>query len=173
MGWISTCTTNSVKLCKLTVKRYCIQRHNVEAYGRLKMHMLSTCILGGFALSAPCYGHVYTRGTLLSAGGQWTNHFTALNISSQEVLRWIFQIFYFAGILDFFGRKMNIIMNENFIRMNILSIICRKNSVAWVPSELYRLSERWLSAKLVPNFADRGVPCGQREGSPTAVFSMI
>jgi hypothetical protein len=37
-------------------------------------------------------------------------------------------------------------------------------------SELYRLSE---SAKLVPTFADRGVPRGQREGSlrPCSRFS--
>jgi hypothetical protein len=32
-------------------------------------------------------------------------------------------------------------------------------------SELYRLSYRRLSAKLVPIFADRGVPRGQRDGS--------
>jgi hypothetical protein len=32
-------------------------------------------------------------------------------------------------------------------------------------SELYRPSDRRLSAKLVPTFADRGVPRGQRDGS--------
>jgi hypothetical protein len=32
-------------------------------------------------------------------------------------------------------------------------------------SELYRPSDRRLSAKLVPTFADREVPRGQRDGS--------
>jgi hypothetical protein len=32
-------------------------------------------------------------------------------------------------------------------------------------SELYRPSDRLLSAKLVPTFADRGMPRGQRDGS--------
>jgi hypothetical protein len=36
-------------------------------------------------------------------------------------------------------------------------------------SELYRLSDRHLSANLVPTFAGRGVSCGQSGGSPTAV----
>jgi hypothetical protein len=44
------------------------------------------------------------------------------------------------------------------------------NSVALVMSELYRSSDRRLSAKLVPNFADRGVSHGQCGGSPTAVI---
>jgi hypothetical protein len=40
-------------------------------------------------------------------------------------------------------------------------------------SELYRLSDRRLSAKLVPTFADRGLSHGQRGGSPTAVISVF
>jgi hypothetical protein len=38
-------------------------------------------------------------------------------------------------------------------------------------SELYRPSDRRLSTKLMPTFADRGVSSSQRGGSPTAVFS--
>jgi hypothetical protein len=40
-------------------------------------------------------------------------------------------------------------------------------------SELYRLSDRRLSAKWLPTFADRGVPHGQRHGSLQAVFSVF
>jgi hypothetical protein len=38
-------------------------------------------------------------------------------------------------------------------------------------SELYRPSDRRMSANLVPTFAGRGVPRSQRGGSPTAVIS--
>jgi hypothetical protein len=38
-------------------------------------------------------------------------------------------------------------------------------------SELYRLSDRRLLAKLVPIFLDRGVSRSQRGGPPTAVIS--
>jgi hypothetical protein len=42
-------------------------------------------------------------------------------------------------------------------------------------SELYRPSDRRLSAKFVPTFAARGVPRGQREGSlrPYSRFSRL
>jgi hypothetical protein len=40
-------------------------------------------------------------------------------------------------------------------------------------SELYAPSDRCLSAKLVPTFADRGVLCSQRGGSPTAVATIF
>jgi hypothetical protein len=40
-------------------------------------------------------------------------------------------------------------------------------------SELYRLIDRCLSAKLVPTFADRRVSRSQRGGSPTAVISVF
>jgi hypothetical protein len=40
-------------------------------------------------------------------------------------------------------------------------------------SELYRPSDRCLSAKLVPTFADRRVSHGQCGGSPTAVISVF
>jgi hypothetical protein len=40
-------------------------------------------------------------------------------------------------------------------------------------SELYRPSDRRLSAKLVPTFADRRVLHSQRGGSPTAVISVF
>jgi hypothetical protein len=42
-------------------------------------------------------------------------------------------------------------------------------------SELYRASDRRLSAKLVPTFADRGFPRGQRDGSlrPYSRFSRL
>jgi hypothetical protein len=38
-------------------------------------------------------------------------------------------------------------------------------------SELYRPSDRRLSAKLVPTFADKGVPRGERDGSLRPLFS--
>jgi hypothetical protein len=40
-------------------------------------------------------------------------------------------------------------------------------------SELYRPSDRRLSATLLPTFADRGVSRDQRDGSPTAVISIF
>jgi hypothetical protein len=40
-------------------------------------------------------------------------------------------------------------------------------------SELYRPSDRRLSAKLVPTCADRGVSRSQRGESPAAVISML
>jgi hypothetical protein len=43
--------------------------------------------------------------------------------------------------------------------------------MALIASELYRPSDRRLSAKLVPTFADRGVSRSQRDGPPTAVIS--
>jgi hypothetical protein len=48
-----------------------------------------------------------------------------------------------------------------------------KKLTPWLESasELYRPSDRRLSAKLVPTFADRGVSLGQCGGSPTAVIS--
>jgi hypothetical protein len=47
----------------------------------------------------------------------------------------------------------------------------KKNMWPESASEIYRPSDRRLSAKLVPIFVDRGVSRGQRSGSPTAVFS--
>jgi hypothetical protein len=43
----------------------------------------------------------------------------------------------------------------------------KKQQTPWSESasEQYRPSDRRLSAKLVPTFADRGVPRGQRDGS--------
>jgi hypothetical protein len=40
-------------------------------------------------------------------------------------------------------------------------------------SELYRPSNRRLSEKLVSTFEDRGYHANQRDGSPTAVFSVF
>jgi hypothetical protein len=40
-------------------------------------------------------------------------------------------------------------------------------------SELYRVSDSRLSAKLVPTFADKGVSRSQRGGFPTAVISVF
>jgi hypothetical protein len=47
-----------------------------------------------------------------------------------------------------------------------------KKQTPWpeTASELYRPSDRHLSAKLVPNFADRGVSRSQHGRSPTAVI---
>jgi hypothetical protein len=48
------------------------------------------------------------------------------------------------------------------------------NSVACSPqAELYRPSDRRLSAKLVPTFADRGVSRGQRNGFPRPLISVF
>jgi hypothetical protein len=46
-------------------------------------------------------------------------------------------------------------------------IIVKLKETPWSESasEPYRLNDRRLSAKLVPTFADRGVPRGQRDGS--------
>jgi hypothetical protein len=48
-----------------------------------------------------------------------------------------------------------------------------KNKTPWPESvsELYRQSDRRLSAKLVPTFADTWVPSSQRGESPTGVIS--
>jgi hypothetical protein len=42
-----------------------------------------------------------------------------------------------------------------------------KKKTPWLEAmnELYRQSNRRLSTKLMPTFADRGVPCSQRDGS--------
>jgi hypothetical protein len=40
-------------------------------------------------------------------------------------------------------------------------------------NELYQPSDRSLSAKLVPTFADRGVSSSKRGGSPMAVISVF
>jgi hypothetical protein len=40
-------------------------------------------------------------------------------------------------------------------------------------SEVCGPSDRSLSAKLVPTFANKGVSCSQRGGSPMAVFSVF
>jgi hypothetical protein len=49
-----------------------------------------------------------------------------------------------------------------------------KKKTVWPESasDLYRPSYRRLSAKLVPTYADKGVPCSQRGGSPTTVISV-
>jgi hypothetical protein len=49
------------------------------------------------------------------------------------------------------------------------------NQTPWPESasELYRPSDRRLSAKLIPTFADRGVQRSQRGGSPAAVISVF
>jgi hypothetical protein len=49
----------------------------------------------------------------------------------------------------------------------------KKNSVAWSASELYRPSDRRLSAKLVPILADRGVSRSQRGGSPDSLADSL
>jgi hypothetical protein len=51
---------------------------------------------------------------------------------------------------------------------------CVKLMVAWPKSasELYRPSDRRLSAKLVPTFYGQNLPRGQRNGSPTVGISI-
>jgi hypothetical protein len=64
-------------------------------------------------------------------------------------------------------------------RLNVMHIpnnlnLCYKQTPWSEPaSELYRPSDRCLSAKLVPTFADRGVSHSQRVGCPTAVISIF
>jgi hypothetical protein len=48
-----------------------------------------------------------------------------------------------------------------------------KNPGAQSASELYRPSDRSLSAKLVPTLADRGVSRGQRNESPQPLISVF
>jgi hypothetical protein len=55
-----------------------------------------------------------------------------------------------------------------FPRVALGNMLCYKSA-----SELYRLSDRRLSVKLVPTFADRWVSHGQCCGSPTAVISIF
>jgi hypothetical protein len=50
------------------------------------------------------------------------------------------------------------------------TLIANNNSVAIFASELYRPSDRRLSAKLVPTFVDRG---WSAQRSPAAVFSVF
>jgi hypothetical protein len=56
----------------------------------------------------------------------------------------------------------------------VLSVITNKTKTPLPESasELYRSSDRYLSDKLVPTFADRGISRSQRSGSPTAVVSV-
>jgi hypothetical protein len=54
-------------------------------------------------------------------------------------------------------------------------LLQNKQQTPWleVASKLYRPSDRHLSAKLVPTFADGGVSRSQHSGSPTAVISVF
>jgi hypothetical protein len=63
--------------------------------------------------------------------------------------------------------------NENKAHIQTYKIITNETTPwLWSASELYRPSERRLSAKLVPTFADRGVSRNHLGGSPTAVISV-
>jgi hypothetical protein len=55
--------------------------------------------------------------------------------------------------------------------MKAIDITNKQTPLPESPGELYRLSDRLLSAKLVPTFADRGVSSSHRGGSPAAVIS--
>jgi hypothetical protein len=66
-------------------------------------------------------------------------------------------------------------VNRNVSNVALISTLSPQKTKNWTPwpesaSELYRPSDRLLSAKLVPTFADRGVSRSQRGGSPTAVI---
>jgi hypothetical protein len=50
--------------------------------------------------------------------------------------------------------------------------VFRKNSMVWVREELYRPSDRRLSGKWLPTFADRGCHVVSVT-DPTAVFSVF
>jgi hypothetical protein len=58
------------------------------------------------------------------------------------------------------------------LTITVLDISHKKTPWPESTSELYQPSDRCLSAKLVPTFADRGVSRSQRPGSPTAVISI-
>jgi hypothetical protein len=75
------------------------------------------------------------------------------NVCSYRVVRLIGMCAY-AGLYDF------------------SSNIKQQKQTPWLESarELYRPSDRRLSTKLVPTFADRGVSRSQSDGSPTAVI---
>jgi hypothetical protein len=64
--------------------------------------------------------------------------------------------------------------NRRYLRRSSLSeLLTLTNSVARVrESELYRLSDRLLTAKLVATFAARGVSRSQRGRSSTVVISV-
>jgi hypothetical protein len=68
---------------------------------------------------------------------------------------------------------MYIIPTYAWALLFILSTYSRKQT-PWreSTSELYQPSDRSVSSKLLPTFADRGVSCSQRGGSPMAVFSV-
>jgi hypothetical protein len=61
------------------------------------------------------------------------------------------------------------------LRLYFCSHVILQKKTPWPDSssELYRLSDHRLSAKLVPTFADRGVSRSQRGGSPTAIISVF
>jgi hypothetical protein len=71
-----------------------------------------------------------------------------------------------AETLDTMG---TILRSENYFHDKI------KNGTPWheSASELYRPSDRRLSEKLVPTFANRGVSRSQHGGSSTPVFSVF
>jgi hypothetical protein len=65
--------------------------------------------------------------------------------------------------------KVILFVNKN----EMYSKQIKQKQIPWPESanELYRSSDRQLSAKLVLTFADKGVSRGQRGVSPTAVMS--
>jgi len=58
------------------------------------------------------------------------------------------------------------------MKHNLQVHVSSKSSGATALKGLGRQSGRRRSAKLVPTFADRGVSCGQRNGSPRPLISV-
>jgi hypothetical protein len=65
------------------------------------------------------------------------------------------------------------VRTESKQRQNILTYIKKQTPWPESVSELYRPGDSCLSAKLVQNFANRGVSRSKRGGSLTAVFSIL
>jgi len=83
---------------------------------------------------------------------------------------------YFDLSKCFHLNKLKKTVNPSFwLRSRIQGISCKKSnksSGATALQDLGRQSGRCRSAKLVPTFADRGVSCGQRNGSPRPLISV-
>jgi hypothetical protein len=59
------------------------------------------------------------------------------------------------------------------LNLSVCFVICSLSAWSEFASELYRSSDRRLSAKFVLTFADREVSRSQRGGSPTAIISVF
>jgi hypothetical protein len=105
-----------------------------------------------------------------------------VGLTAQHGLQWLYQ-----GTMIPILIRMGIVSGTKTLLPFCLATFCgdvnlnysisnQKNKQTRWPeseSELYRPSDRRLSAKLVPTFADRGVSRSQRAESPMAVISIF